>query len=194
MQSSPVNSRGPYDSSPLCSPKKSRPSLRDRLLRLLGGVALLAMAIAAARAGLSGHLLINFTPSIPRGVYWINTGHRPSAGDLVAFPVPEHVRELVYQREYVPRHIGLLSKPVVAIGGDRVCAHPHTFEVNGQVAGNTLQVDRAGNPMPRYAGCGVLTATQIFVATTHDQSFDSRYFGPIELSAVRGTLSPLLTF
>jgi type IV secretory pathway protease TraF len=48
--------------------------------------------------------------------------------------------------------------------------------------------------MPRYAGCGVLPLDELFVATEHDTSFDSQYFGPINLSVVRGTLSALLTF
>jgi type IV secretory pathway protease TraF len=48
--------------------------------------------------------------------------------------------------------------------------------------------------MPEYLGCGVLRPEEVFVATHHDNSFDSRYFGPIQLPSVRGTLLPLLTF
>jgi conjugative transfer signal peptidase TraF len=161
-----------------------------RLIPLLAGAALLG----AGKLALSGHLLINFTPSIPRGVYWISPGVRPQRGDLVAFPLPESVRELLYERQYVPRSIRLLAKPVAALGGDHVCVRDHELVVNGHVAGKVLTVDRDGKPMPQYSGCGVLPPSELFVSTEHDNSFDSRYFGAIELPVVRGTLSALLTF
>jgi len=161
-----------------------------RLIPLVAGAALLGVG----KVALSGHFLINFTPSIPRGIYWISPGVRPQRGDLVTFPIPESVRELVYERQYVPRTIRLLAKPVIAIGGDHVCVRDHELVVNGHSAGKVLGVDRDGKPMPEYSGCGVLDPGDVFVSTQHDNSFDSRYFGPLELSVVRGTLSALLTF
>jgi conjugative transfer signal peptidase TraF len=153
-----------------------------------------AVLLGAGKLALSGHLLINFTSSIPRGLYWISPGERPQRGDLVTFPIPASVRDLVYERKYVPRSIRLLAKPVVAIGGDHVCVRAHQLVVNGHVAGNVQTLDRDGKRMPQYSGCGVLHPGEIFVATEHDHSFDSRYFGAVELAAVRGTLSALLTF
>lgn len=161
-----------------------------RLIPLVAG----ALLLCAGKLALAGHLLLNFTPSIPRGVYWISPGVRPQRGDLVTFPIPESVRDLLYDRQYVPRSIRLLAKPVTAISGDRVCVRDHQLLVNGHVAGNVLDLDRDGKPMPQYSGCGVLHAGELFVSTPHDNSFDSRYFGPIELPVVLGTLSALLTF
>jgi conjugative transfer signal peptidase TraF len=161
-----------------------------RLVPLVGGIAVLV----AGKLALSGHLLLNVTPSIPLGVYWISPGVQPRRGDLVTFPIPASVRDLVYEREYAPRTIRLFAKPVVAIAGDHVCVSNHVLVVNGHVISNILDVDREGNPMPRYLGCGVLREGEIFLATQHDHSFDSRYFGPVESSVVRGTLSALLTF
>lgn len=153
-----------------------------------------AALLGAAKIALSGHLLINFTPSIPRGIYWIHVGVRPQRGDLVTFPIPVSVRELVYEREYVPRSIRLLAKPVVAVGGDLVCIIDHQLTVNRHGIGQVLAVDRDNRPMPQRVGCLVLAEDEIFLATSHDHSFDSRYFGPVPLSAVRGTITPLLTF
>jgi conjugative transfer signal peptidase TraF len=161
-----------------------------RLIPLVAGAALLVVG----KIALSGHLLINFTPSIPQGFYWISTGVRPERGDLVTFPIPESVRAVVYDRHYVPRSIRLLAKPVAAIGGDEVCLREHQLLINGHVVGSALDVDQNGNPMPQYAGCGRLHDGELFVSTRHDNSFDSRYFGPIEISVVRGTLTALITF
>jgi conjugative transfer signal peptidase TraF len=174
----------------LASIKKTFALRWPRLIPLFLGAALLV----AAKVALTGHLLINYTPSIPRGIYWISPGVQPQRGDLVAVPTPESVRALVYERGYVPRSIELLAKPVVAVGGDDVCVREHELIVNGQMAGTVLDVDRAGQPMPRYLGCDVLAPTQVFLATSNDHSFDSRYFGPVEIKTIRGTLAPLLTF
>jgi conjugative transfer signal peptidase TraF len=150
--------------------------------------------LVTGRRALEGHLLINFTPSIPRGVYWISAGRRPQRGDLVAFPIPEAIRALVHERGYVPHSVRLFAKPVVALGGDYVCVRDHQLVVNEHVVGEVLAVDRHGKPMPQYAGCGVLASNELFVSTHHDNSFDSRYFGPLELPVLRGTLSALVTF
>jgi hypothetical protein len=40
---------------------------------------------------------------------------RPRRGDLVTFPSPESVRDLVYERQCVPRSIRLLAKQVPGI-------------------------------------------------------------------------------
>jgi conjugative transfer signal peptidase TraF len=148
----------------------------------------------AAKLALSGHLLVNFTPSIPRGLYWIHIGETPRRGALVAVPIPESVRDLVYDRHYVPRSIQLLAKPVAAVGDDQVCLRDHQLFVNGALAGNVLDVDREGHPLPQHPLCARLPESSLFLATRHDDSFDSRYFGPVPVDAVRGTLTPLWTF
>lgn len=169
-----------------------RISLRRKAKQV--GVALLVSlaALGLCHTFLRGRLLLNITPSIPRGVYWIS-GVSPQRGDLVTFPIPDSVRALVYERQYVPREIELLSKPVVAIGGDEVCIRDHRLIVNGDFVANVLDLDRKGRPMPRYSGCATLGGDDLFVATHHDRSFDSRNFGPIPRAALRGTLTPLLT-
>jgi conjugative transfer signal peptidase TraF len=169
--------------------KTLKPKWR-KLWTLLGG----AMVVVAAQSALAGHFLINFTPSIARGVYWISRGARLGRGDLVAFPIPERVRELVYERGYIPRSIRLLAKPIVAVGGDRVCVRDGGLFINDERLGDMLDVDTEGRPMPRYSGCGVLGPEEVFAAVEHGRSFDSRYFGPIALEVVRGKLIPLLTF
>jgi conjugative transfer signal peptidase TraF len=153
-----------------------------------------AVFLVVLKNALPGHFIINFTPSIPRGLYWVSHGTTPQRGDLVAFSIPARVSELVYERGYVPRSIRLLVKPVAALGGDRVCIRDHQLMINGEAVGHVLDVDREGRPMPQYSACDALPAGTLFVATSHDNSFDSRNFGPIELLEVRGTLSTVLLF
>lgn len=166
-------------------------SRRARKLLPLGAV---IAAFAALKVALTGHLLINVTPSIPRGVYWISPGEVPTRGQLVALPIPSRVRDLIYERQYLPRSIELLAKPVAAVGGDHVCIRERRLFINGSDVAAVLGSDRQGRIIPVAPICGALPASHVFVATEHENSFDSRNFGPVGVACLRGTLTPLLTF
>lgn len=151
------------------------------------------VVVGALWVALTGRFFINWTPSIPRGIYWISPGERPGRGELVAFPIPATVRELLYERQYVPRSIKLLAKPVVALGGDHVCLRDRRLFINGVAVRSVLENDLQGRPMPLDRTCRELRHDEIFLVTEHDQSFDSRNFGPVALDSIRGTLTPVLT-
>jgi conjugative transfer signal peptidase TraF len=157
--------------------------------------AILVTACASAVACLVGsHLLWNWTPSLPLGLYWVSCGNgRASPGDLVAFPVPQAVRELVDERRYLPPG-ALLVKPVVATGADRVCTQDGTLSVNGAAFGAVASEDTQGRPLPHPVVCGALPEGMVFVASRMPTSFDSRSFGPVPLAALRGTVTPLWTY
>ena len=163
---------------------------RSLLVAVVAGLGLLG----AGEYFLAGHLLINYPPSIPRGVYWISPGEVPRRGELVAFPIPASVRQLLHERRYVPASVQLLTKPVVAVGGDHVCIRDENLVINGELAGRVLPSDAEGRPLPRADVCGYLAQDEIFTGTSHDNSFDSRNFGPLTNEDVRGTLAPLWTF
>jgi len=165
----------------------------SRLLLLLATVTAFASAIACRVAS---HLIWNATPSLPLGLYWLSrTGAmaQASSGALVAFAVPDAVRDLVRERRYLPPG-ALLVKRVVATPGDRVCTQKSTFTVNGQRLGAILAEDTAGRPLPHYEGCGPVPEGWLFVASHHPKSFDSRTFGPLPARAIRGTVTPLWTY
>ncbi|MGD0680273.1 MAG: S26 family signal peptidase [Polyangiaceae bacterium] len=170
----------------------SATDLSRLLLRLLG-----ATAFASASACLLGsHLIWNWTPSLPLGLYWLSRGAPPPAalpGALVAFPVPGGVRDLVRQRRYLPPG-AMLVKRVVAMPGDRVCAEGTTLTVNGDPLGTILTQDSAGQPLPHDEGCGPLPEGSVYVASHFAKSFDSRTFGPVRTSDIRGTVTPLWTY
>ena len=161
---------------------------------LLGAAA--ATALASALACLAGaHLLWNWTPSLPLGLYWVSPGGsgRVNVGALVAFPVPGRVRALVLERRYLPPG-ALLVKPVVATAPDRVCTEGGTLTVNGAPLGAIATEDTRGRPLPRDERCGPLPEGEVFVASHFATSFDSRTFGPVSLCDIRGTVTPLWTY
>lgn len=160
-----------------------------KLLYLVG----LAALLGALQLTLSGHLLLNITGSIPRGIYWISPRLMPLRGQLVTFTIPEPVRSFLHERQYVPRSIQLLAKPVAAVAGDHVCTQPAALVINGIVLGKIRDADLAGRPLPRRVLCRRLEQDEVFLATEREDSFDSRYFGPVVVTALRGTLTALVT-
>jgi conjugative transfer signal peptidase TraF len=159
------------------------------LLGAAGGAAL-----ASALACLAGaHLLWNWTPSLPLGLYWVSGCARVKVGTLVAFPVPAHVRALVLERRYLPPG-ALLVKPVVATSADRVCTDGGTLTVNGAPLGAIATEDTRGRPLPHDERCGPVPEGEVFVASHFATSFDSRTFGPVPLANIRGTVTPLWTY
>jgi conjugative transfer signal peptidase TraF len=159
---------------------------------LAGAVA--AAAFASALACLAGaHLLWNWTPSLPLGLYWVSPGAPVNVGALVAFPVPADVRALVHERNYLPPG-ALLVKPVVATSADRVCTEGGELTVNGAPLGAVATQDTRGRPLPHDERCGPLPEGQVFVASHFATSFDSRTFGPVPTADIRGTVTPLWTY
>jgi conjugative transfer signal peptidase TraF len=154
----------------------------------------LATACASALACLLGsHLLWNWTPSLPLGLYWVSPRREGHVGALVAFPVPADVRALVRDRRYLPPG-ALLVKPIVAAADDDVCTDEGTLTVNGAPLGAIAIADTRGRPLPHDTRCGPLPAGAVFVASHFPTSFDSRTFGPVPISQIRGTVTPLWTY
>jgi conjugative transfer signal peptidase TraF len=154
----------------------------------------LATACFSALACLVGsHLLWNWTPSLPLGLYWVSSRPEADVGALVAFPVPGSVRALVRERRYLPPG-AVLVKPLVAIADDDVCTDGGTLTVNGAPLGAIATADTRGRPLPHDTRCGPLPDGVVFVASHFPTSFDSRTFGPVPISQIRGTVTPLWTY
>jgi conjugative transfer signal peptidase TraF len=155
-------------------------------------VFLAALLLVGSSAPLARDLTLNLTASLPRGLYALAASRRVGAGDIVSFPVPRAVQDLVLQRHYL-RPGATLLKHVVAVEGDRVCLDHRRFVVNGHELALIRYTDSRGRPLPSYDFCGPVLAGEVFVATAAPTSLDSRYCGPIALSAL--TLArPLWTY
>lgn len=159
-------------------------------------VSLGATLSAASLPALLG-LRINTTASIPKGVYIITKDENAS---LVEF-CPEGVfSRLSSQRGYRPAGVcadgaAPLIKPVIARARDTVSVSTAGIRVNGRLLPNTVpkNSDSAGRPLPVWqVGTYAVVPETVWVASTyHPNSFDSRYFGPFPIRAIRHWLKPL---
>jgi type IV secretory pathway protease TraF len=100
------------------------------------------------------------------------------------------VRSLAAARGYLPAGV-LLIKPVAAAAGDLVCRHGPLVAINARTVARAAHFDREGRPLPRWSGCRRLGTAQVFLFSPEPDSFDGRYFGPLERQTLAGTALPV---
>lgn len=129
-------------------------------------------------------LVWNATESLPTGLYLIRSGYQ--LGDIVAFDIPETIRDLVAERGWLPESAYLLKR-VVAQQGDEVCVRQQQVFINGVLYDRLSKTDSLGRPMPQLAGCRLLEVGQLWVMLPDNSlSLDSRYFGVVSVRDVYG--------
>jgi conjugative transfer signal peptidase TraF len=145
--------------------------------------------IGAAFAGT--HFTRNYTPSLPLGIYWLRQSLPVVRGEIVDLEIPPDARVLIAGR-YLPPGFHLLKR-VVALSGDLVCFSDGRYRVDGMPISTIARHDSLGRPLPVFDFCGAVAPGTAFVATSAPSSLDSRYFGPVPLSALT-VARPLWTF
>lgn len=149
--------------------------------------------------GLGVH--VNVSPSMPYGIYVLEGG--PAArGDLIRSCLPEEPSALALARGYVaggpcPYGTAHLLKRIAGVGGDSVSVTTSGTYVNGRLLPRSapLARDRAGRVMPAAWGHHALLQGSVWLYSDHsERSFDSRYYGPIPDTLLRGRMRPAWTW
>lgn len=137
-------------------------------------------------------LIWNASASAPIGLYRLHPGTRPKVGQLVAIMPPPALARFMAERHYLPEATPLL-KYVAALPGQRVCRHAARVTIDGRQVATALPHDRHGRPLPGWRGCRIIGAGALFLLNAPADSFDSRYFGALPTSRLRGVAVPILT-
>lgn len=172
-----------------------RSRLRVRIvLAALSACGLAALAWASFVQPVA-HVIYNPSDSVPVGWYRIERADslpRPlSVGSIVLARLPADVAALAAQRGYLPSHIPLLKR-VGAVAPQHVCIVDAQVRIDGVPVAAVLPADRMGRSLPSWPQCRPLADGELFLlSATNPASFDSRYFGPINASAVIGTAQPI---
>lgn len=182
--------------APVAADAKSRRShcrpLRVGLLACGAGALALLLAPAIHHPRL--RLMWNASASVPLGLYRIEPGAAPRVGDLVALRPSPALGRFVATRRYVEAN-ALLIKPVAALPGAVVCRFGVRVTIDARAVAAALPRDRFGRPLPTWGGCHRLPIDQLFlIAPAHRDSFDSRYFGPVDRREIVGRALPLWTW
>lgn len=175
---------------PLAAQRSNSYSRATRLVPVLRALLIIATATSVLSAAAT-RLTYNFTPSEPRGLYFLAPGAL-TRGDLVTLPIPRTLDELVRSRNYLPPRFRLL-KAVVALPGDPVCIDNVSYTANHILVSTVAHSDASGRPLTPYSFCSRVPPGYAFVASAAPSSLDSRYAGPVPISTLTKAI-PLWTY
>lgn len=157
------------------------------------------LALIAGGASLAG-LRLNTTPSAPEGLWRVTAIELDSftRGTMVeACPPDQPIVEVMRDGGYLPPGrcppgVAPLLKPIAAVAGDRVTIRQgQPAAVNGRVLGRTMA---APSVTAWPDGDYTVDAGTVWLFSTYSEnSFDSRYFGPVPVANVNGRAAPLIT-
>lgn len=136
-------------------------------------------------------VIYNASASVPVGWYRIESARALHVGDIVLVQLPSVPAALAARRGYLPFGIPLLKR-IGARAPQEVCIRGGIVRVDDAPVTTTLPVDGMGRPLSAWRSCRRLRHGELFLLSTDNPaSFDSRYFGPVRISAVIGRAQPL---
>jgi type IV secretory pathway protease TraF len=137
--------------------------------------------------------IINETASMAKGVYVrVGNSHGLGHGDVVAMPMNPASRAYLGAKLGYPSETQLIKR-VAGLPGDIVCRTGLTVTVEHLVV-RARATDGHGNQLASWSGCHRLKDGEVFLLGDHAASFDSRYFGPVPISALHGTYRAVLSW
>ncbi len=158
-----------------------------RLVQILIG-AVGCACVAASFAGVRDRVLYNPSESIPSGFY-TRIDAAPVAGAIVTVRARDVAPDYARLRDYAD-DTDRFIKRVAAVAGDSVCADGDTVTVSSRLLEREAY-DAQGRALPRWRGCRSLAADEVFLLGDTDDSFDGRYWGPIDARLIEGVWRPL---
>lgn len=176
------------------------PKARDATRRARGRARYLLLTLLAATTALSsfpGHLekrfAINLTASMPRGIYRLQSPQALKVGDLVVVMLPPAAQQFAAARRILAPG-GAILKRVVAMSGDRVCRIDCAVAINGRFVTIARRRNRENHALLHWSGCLRVRRHELFVLGQTLDSFDSRYFGPVDRTAIIAFAQPIWIF
>jgi conjugative transfer signal peptidase TraF len=166
------------------------------------GVAIAALAVFVFGGATVSGIRLNTSPSMPRGL-WIEHAvpaqvHR---GDVVAacLEPSEALKYYLGPGDCQSTSLEPVIKPVVAVAGDTVAITEAGVVVNGSLVRHSARLSRDGHgrsmailfPSP-IEGTVVVPRGLVWLVAPMDESFDSRYLGPVRTSSIIAIADPLL--
>lgn len=156
---------------------------------VLLALVVLALNVSGFRVGLDAQRLIGQPACMPSLVYlWSKTdGNPPARGDYVVARMPKTAFGVG------GREGDRIIKIVMGVPGDSIRISGTELWINGKHTDRLwLAKSLPGKTVGDYDVQIVLGEHQYFVMGTTKESFDSRYWGPINREAIIGSALPLL--
>ena len=166
---------------------------RRAVVALLTSLGIAALAWPSLHTSLA-HIVYNPSDSVPPGWYRIDPPESLHVGSFVLVQLPADTAALAAQRGYLPEHIPLLKR-IGAMSPQQVCIEKRIVRIDDIPVAGVHATDGRGRPLSAWQQCRQLHGGELFLlSATNPASFDSRYFGPVAVSAVIGSAQPLWTW
>lgn len=177
----------------------------DNLRALRRAVAIAAAPFIAYAAFVLCGGVYNRTPSVPVGIYWRtrtpDADRPPQRGDcvLATLPADGAAMRFALAAHALTTDQDRLVKYVAGVPGDFVEAEGATVTVtaadgSARAFARGEAKPQGGVDIPFVAMRRRLGPGEYFLAGTHPASYDSRYFGPVPLSAIVAVCAPVITW
>ncbi|MEB0139444.1 MULTISPECIES: S26 family signal peptidase [unclassified Undibacterium] len=166
---------------------------RRAVVALLTSLGIAALAWPSLHTSLA-RIVYNPSDSVPPGWYRIDPPESLHVGSFVLVQLPADTAALAAQRGYLPEHIPLLKR-IGAMSPQQVCIEKRIVRIDDIPVAGVHATDGRGRPLSAWQQCRQLHGGELFLlSATNPASFDSRYFGPVAVSAVIGSAQPLWTW
>lgn len=159
--------------------------MRCALLATACGFAL----VAAGAANTRDLVIVNPSPSIPRG-YYARTSAAIELDSLVTVLAVDVAPDYAATRAFTDARDRFIKR-VAAAAGDEVCASGDEVSINGAMVAHREARDAGGRALPTWSGCRILSADELLLLGDTPDSFDGRYWGPISRRLIEGVWRPI---
>lgn len=160
--------------------------VRSRTHKLWLGSAALALAVLALSGAQQDVVLFNHSPSVPVGFY-IRESSDLASGMFVTVRARDVAPIEAAAHQYDDEGDRFIKR-LAAVAGQHVCSDGRMLRVDG-VQAATVQ-NRVGAPQG-WVGCRTLSSSEILLLGDSADSFDGRYWGPIDEDLIEGAWRPL---
>jgi conjugative transfer signal peptidase TraF len=138
-------------------------------------------------------LIYNASASAPIGFYRVIPASSLKRGAFAVVPTPPGFRMMAAKRHYLPFNVPLIKR-IIALSSDEVCRHGEAILVNQKPVATALIKDSQGRALPVWQDCIILDDNQFFALMDRPDSFDGRYFGPLNTANIIGIAVPIFTW
>lgn len=149
----------------------------------LAGIALIFIT-QAVYPFLPWRIEITEDQSLPYTVWLTHSGYNPIKDKYIEFPPPVH-------NKYT-KGVKTLIKQVGCTEGQLLATNElNEYTCNGFYLGTAKTTDRQWKRVSIFKYNGTIPSGKVFATGTHPRSYDSRYFGFVDVATIERGASPL---
>jgi len=152
-------------------------------------VVIVFLAFILAGSWLPGRITVATSGSLDHRVFFLLPA--PAKVELDDYLVFRHQGLSQVQQGLRADHDQMIKK-VGCLPGDYLNMDAaNRFFCNGRPLGQGLEADSKGRPLPMFSFNGLVPADKLFMVGTHPRSYDSKYYGFIDVHEISHQALPL---